>query len=131
MFYTGSATYLYGVRKRGGPITQVSELLTQPRGCAYDGDGTVYVADKGQGAVYSFAANMGVMQPTHSLRKVAEFQDAYGVAVFTAQRYKNGINMLTGGASKSAAAPKMGGAYPMMMSSLSMVTAMVAMNLMG
>merc|ERR1719387_2719747 len=52
-----------------------------PRGCVWDGDGTVFLADKGGDAVWSFPSSMhglGLVQAS----KLFEVQDPYGVAVF-------------------------------------------------
>jgi len=57
--------------------------LMEPRGCAFDGDGTVYVADKGGNAVYSLPANANAYSLDTPLSKVASVQGAFGVAVYT------------------------------------------------
>merc|ERR1719387_1289141 len=52
-----------------------------PRGCVWDGDGTVFLADKGGDAVWSFPSSMhglGLVQAS----KLFDVQDPYGVAVF-------------------------------------------------
>merc|ERR1719405_439613 len=54
IFYTADSQIVYGVKRSGGNPVAVTSLLTKPRGIAYDGDGTVYVADKAQGKIYSF-----------------------------------------------------------------------------
>lgn len=81
IFFTNDDTYLYGVRKTGSDsLVEVSDKLTHPRGCVWDGDGTVYVADRGANAVYSFAGTMHSL--THAeLHKSFEFEDAFGLAV--------------------------------------------------
>lgn len=83
VFYTASDTTLYGVKKDGGAITMISNKMLQPRGCAYDGDGTVYVADKNANSVYSFPANMATIEP-QILTKTADLEDAFGLAVISA-----------------------------------------------
>lgn len=85
IFYTDEQNNLYGVPRastaRHEPVT-VSAALQEPRGCAFDGDGTVYVADKQLHAVYQFPSNM--QQPTEHrpLKKAAELQGAFGVALY-------------------------------------------------
>lgn len=82
VYYTNQDKAIYGVKKHGGAIAVVSEDLQQPRGCAWDGDGTMYVADKGSNAVYEFPGNM--RQITHMpLTKVVDMEDAFGVAVMS------------------------------------------------
>ena len=61
----------------------VSDRMAEPRGCAYDGDGTVYIADKSANAVYQFPSNR--LQANVSLTRAADMDGAYGVAVYTAQ----------------------------------------------
>lgn len=83
VYYTSGEKYLYGVKKTGGAVATITETLTSPRGCAWDGDGTVYVADKSAHAVYSFAGNMHTLAPV-PFTKVADFEDASGLAVLSA-----------------------------------------------
>jgi hypothetical protein len=83
VFYTNTQTFLYGVKKSGGAIATVSDKLLGPRGCAWDGDGTVYVADKTAKAIYSLAGNMHVLAPAQ-LTKAYEYDDAFGLAVIQA-----------------------------------------------
>lgn len=54
VFYTGAENNVYGIKKSGGPVATITDKLIQPRGCVWDGDGTIYVADKGAGAIYTF-----------------------------------------------------------------------------
>lgn len=79
VFFTDADNKIYGVKKAGGYPALVTSMLSRPRGCSWDGDGTVYVADRGLGGVYSFA---GTMQKIGSTRisKAFDFEDAYGVA---------------------------------------------------
>jgi hypothetical protein len=83
VFYTDSEAYVYAVKKTGGAIAEVSSKMIQPRGCAWDGDGTVYIADKGGNAVYSFPGNMHTLTPM-KLTKAVDFEDAFGLAVISA-----------------------------------------------
>ena len=83
VFYTSSQSFMYGVKKSGGAIATVSDKLLGPRGCAWDGDGTVFVADKTAKAIYSFAGNMHVLAPAQ-LTKAYEYDDAFGLAVIQA-----------------------------------------------
>lgn len=79
-FYTDVESYVYGVKKTGGAIITMTDKLLQPRGCTWDGDGTVYVADKMNSAVYSFAGNMQSLVPTEMTR-VVDYEDAFSVGV--------------------------------------------------
>eukprot|EP00747_Dinoflagellata_sp_TGD_P182503 gnl/TRDRNA2_/TRDRNA2_36776_c0_seq4.p1 gnl/TRDRNA2_/TRDRNA2_36776_c0~~gnl/TRDRNA2_/TRDRNA2_36776_c0_seq4.p1 ORF type:complete len:330 (-),score=73.74 gnl/TRDRNA2_/TRDRNA2_36776_c0_seq4:99-1088(-) len=80
VYYTDSDKVIYGVKKSGGRVQQVSGSLQQPRGCAWDGDGTVYVADRGSNAIYSFPGNMNSLAPVE-LEKSFDCDDAFGLAV--------------------------------------------------
>lgn len=89
LHYT-AGTKIYGMRHKGGEVTVVNKDLSEPRGCSWDGDGTMYVADKSgpaksgtAGAVYSFPANPPGLR-SMLLEKAIEVPDAYDVAVFSA-----------------------------------------------
>merc|ERR1719421_523498 len=81
VFYTEDG-YVYGVKKVGGATAVISDVLKNPRGCASDGDGTVYVADRGGSAVYEFPGNMAEVHP-EPMEKVLDFADSYGLVVVT------------------------------------------------
>jgi hypothetical protein len=87
LFYTDDSRYLYGTNRaataRQDAVTVNSELQF-PRGCAFDGAQTVYVADKGQDAIFQFASNVGNQLRPVSLSKAADLQGAFGVAVYVA-----------------------------------------------
>lgn len=80
VYFTDEEKFLYGVRKTGGPISEVSSSLQEPRGCASDLSGTVYVADRAAGVVYSFPGDMPSVTATE-LTKAISFDDAFGLAV--------------------------------------------------
>lgn len=85
IFYSDESTNLYGIHRAStaqhDPVT-VSSSLQQPRGCAFDGDSTVYVADKVANAVYQFPSNMQELTENRPLTKAADVQGAFGVAVY-------------------------------------------------
>lgn len=85
VYYTDADSTVYAVKKDGGAITTVTDKMLQPRGCAWDGDGTVFIADKAGDAVYSFAGNMHNLRPTR-LTKAVDFEDSFGVAVISGAR---------------------------------------------
>lgn len=82
VFYTQPESTIYGVKKTGSTPRVVSNRLVNPRGCAYDGDGTVYVADRGANAIYSFAGNMQDLSAA-LLSKTVDYEDAFGLTVFS------------------------------------------------
>jgi len=88
VFYTQPEAKIYGMQPNnpGAEPTVITDRLNNPRGCAFDGDGTVYVADRGANAVYSFAGNMQTLSYAE-VTKAADVPDAFGVVVFSgAQR---------------------------------------------
>jgi len=82
VFFTDAEKHLYGVKKHGGPVVEVSSVLDKPRGCAWDGDGTVFVADRGLGRIYSLPSNMHILSQA-DLTVAFDFDDAFGLAVLT------------------------------------------------
>lgn len=86
LFYSDEFNKLYGVPRtavaRGEAVT-ISSHFKEPRGCAFDGDGTVYVADKAGDGVYQFASNMDPLQADRPMTRVANLQGPFGVAVFS------------------------------------------------
>jgi sugar lactone lactonase YvrE len=86
IFYTDEAMSLYGVPRaaaKNDTAVTVSKDFQEPRGCTYDGDGTVYVADKTSNAVYQFAGNMMAdLRNVSKLTKAADLQGAFGVAMY-------------------------------------------------
>lgn len=86
IFYTDESANLYGIKRaatsRHTAFT-ISSKLQAPRGCVYDGSGTVYVADKTQNAVFQFASNMQQLEPNQPLAKAAEMKGAFGLAIYT------------------------------------------------
>lgn len=80
VYYTDTQKFLFAVKKSGGAAATVSDRLIGPRGCTWDGDATVFVADKAAGSIYSFPGNMHNLAPAQ-LTKFADFDDAFGLAV--------------------------------------------------
>jgi len=79
VFFTDSEHSIFGVKKTGGEVSEVSNVLKKPRGCVWDGDGTVFVADREQNAIFSFAGNMHKITKA-DVKKVLEIEDAFGLA---------------------------------------------------
>eukprot|EP00747_Dinoflagellata_sp_TGD_P166843 gnl/TRDRNA2_/TRDRNA2_190272_c0_seq1.p1 gnl/TRDRNA2_/TRDRNA2_190272_c0~~gnl/TRDRNA2_/TRDRNA2_190272_c0_seq1.p1 ORF type:complete len:330 (+),score=50.35 gnl/TRDRNA2_/TRDRNA2_190272_c0_seq1:68-1057(+) len=80
VYYTEHDSVVYGVKKGGGRVEVINGQLQAPRGCAWDGDGTVYVADRTSNAVYSFAGNMHTLAQV-DFKKAVDIDDAFGVVV--------------------------------------------------
>mmetsp|Transcript_54332 Transcript_54332/g.129465 ORF Transcript_54332/g.129465 Transcript_54332/m.129465 type:complete len:345 (-) Transcript_54332:52-1086(-) len=67
----------------GADMSQmVTDQMGSPRGCVFDGEDTVYVADRTAGAVYQFPANM--VSPQTSLVQSVAFEGAFGLAMMSA-----------------------------------------------
>jgi len=82
IFFTAPERYVYAVKSSGANLTTVSGSLQNPRGCAWDGDSVVYVADRSANGVFAFPGPMvslTAVEPT----QVVHFEDAFGVAVFS------------------------------------------------
>jgi len=80
LYYTADGK-IYGLKRSGGTITVISDKLAAPAGCAWDGDGTVFVADSEDGKVYSFAGNTPSLYPRGVVHEM-DVQGATGVTVF-------------------------------------------------
>jgi len=82
LYYTAREHSMYSVRADGvGRRVTVSDRLQEPRGCAYDGDGTVFVADRKAGRVFAFAGAEPNLAGSRIMSPALEVGDAYGVAV--------------------------------------------------
>merc|ERR1719161_1478941 len=76
---------VYGMRKAGddGRAVIISDKLKGPKGCTWDGDGTVYVADGGGNAVMAVPSNMAIITP-FNVTKAVDFEDATSLVVISA-----------------------------------------------
>jgi len=86
LYYTGHDKEVYAVQhsragRQAAPVT-VSSALTSPRGCAWDGESTVYVADRGADGVFALPLPALELAAVEA-KKVAHFEGAFGVAVFS------------------------------------------------
>ncbi|CAK0873288.1 unnamed protein product [Prorocentrum cordatum] len=82
LFFTGESEYLFAVKISGGMIANVSRAFSAPKGCAYDGESTLYVADAGSNAVYSLPANMAALRPVRHTTKVVSVEGPDQIAIF-------------------------------------------------
>lgn len=82
VFFTGDGESLFAVKADGsGNVTEVARLQ-QPRGCAYDKENTLFVADSGSNAVVSLPANMVNPRAVRNVTKVASIQGPHQIGVF-------------------------------------------------
>jgi len=77
----GEKGSVYGVAKGGGEPTLISDKLQGPRGCVWDGAGTVFVADAVGNEIVSFPAT-GTPEKL-GLTKVASFDDVTGLTMIS------------------------------------------------
>lgn len=81
IFFTGETTSLYAVKKTGGTIAEVSSAFREPRGCTYDGESSLLVADTGANAIYSLPANIRTLRSVSHRTKVVDVNKPAGIAV--------------------------------------------------
>lgn len=80
VFYTAKTNSIYSLRQGGSVPTLITERLREPRGCAFDGDGTIFVADAQVGSVYAFSSYSPSLG-RNQLVKALDAPGAYGLAV--------------------------------------------------
>jgi hypothetical protein len=78
VFYTDKTQFVYGLKKAGGTPEKMTTQLQSPRGLAWDGDGTVFVADQAGSMVYSFPSGRIAAA---SLSRTTSLHDAFGLAI--------------------------------------------------
>jgi len=86
VFYTAEQS-LFAVPAAGGSIAEVTHQLQQPRGCAFDGEATLYVADSAAGAIFSLVASPTLRAVRH-LNRVVSVESPSQVVVFDARGWK-------------------------------------------
>lgn len=84
VYYTGDTAAVYSAKRGGGPISLVTGTLGNPRGCAWDGESRIYVADRGLGGIYKFSGPQVLSQTR--VDKFVDFPNAFGVAIFSSSR---------------------------------------------
>lgn len=82
VLYTDSKNGLYSVKKGTGNPVQITTMLHNANGCAWDGDGTIYVAD-GK-AVYRLPGNQKLLRPMLNLETVVTADDVSDVTLVDA-----------------------------------------------
>jgi hypothetical protein len=81
VFYTDEEQKVYSTKLTGGTVTTITSELSTPRGCAYDGDSTVYIADDKGNKIVSLAgagANLGGRRLVH----IASVKHPFGLSVY-------------------------------------------------
>jgi len=92
VYYTDEENNVFSTKVNGGAVTTVTDKLQKPRGCVFDGDGTVFIADQGDNKIVSFAGAGAELGPRRlSLSLVV--QEPFGLAVLHgAEAYNNGAS---------------------------------------
>mmetsp|Transcript_39216 Transcript_39216/g.94274 ORF Transcript_39216/g.94274 Transcript_39216/m.94274 type:complete len:337 (-) Transcript_39216:116-1126(-) len=98
IFFTNpGAGHVYGIKKAGGDVAVVTSRASSPKGCGWDGDGTMFLADEAGDAIFSFPANQQVIAPMHHVTHVAQLEAGTGptgLVVFTAYGNAGGFAVL-------------------------------------
>ncbi|CAD7950372.1 unnamed protein product [Amoebophrya sp. A120] len=84
VYFTEKNQKLHAVAKTGGIITQIADTFVEPRGCAWDGGGSLYVADRQGGAVYELPVNLPQPSKAAAVTNMFSIEDAFDVALFEA-----------------------------------------------
>lgn len=89
LFFTAPESKVFAVRTRPSAVhaedqevVTVTSDMSNPRGCAWDGESTVYVADRSADGVFALPGPMFSLAES-SAQKVVDFEGAFGVAVFS------------------------------------------------
>eukprot|EP00435_Cladocopium_sp_Y103_P033183 s2036_g8.t1 len=82
VFFTGDGKSLFAVKADGSSdVTEVASLK-QPKGCTYDQETTVFVADQSLNGIYSLPANMQKLRQAKHVRKVVSLKGPQQIAIF-------------------------------------------------
>lgn len=85
IYYTSRKNTVYTMKTDGsGKRVMVTDRLQEPRGCAYDGDGTIFVADSKMNKVFSFAGGAPNLAGARVMTSVLDVNEAHDVAVLHA-----------------------------------------------
>lgn len=95
LYWTDEEANVYAVKQNGGgAIEKVTQFLEAPRGCAWDGDGTMFIADGKKNAIYSFPANSPKVRAVRQLKKVCDVTAPQGlVAISSTSRGTNWLSL--------------------------------------
>lgn len=82
LFFTGETKALFVTKTSGGTLKHVSRAFDAPRGCAYDMESTLYVADSSANMVKSLPANLGELRAIRHVSEVVTVSEPDQLAVF-------------------------------------------------
>jgi len=81
VFYTDDETNVFSTKVNGGAVQTVTDKLQKPRGCVFDGDGTVFVADTGDDKIVSFAGAAAELGPRRLTLALGNVKAPFGLAI--------------------------------------------------
>jgi hypothetical protein len=81
VFYTDDETNVFSTKVNGGAVQTVTDKMQKPRGCAFDGDGTVFVADAGDDKIVSFAGGASELGPRRLTLALGNVKAPFGLAI--------------------------------------------------
>jgi len=86
VFYTGDTSSLFAVKSRGGSIAEVAQNFSAPKGCVYDDDGTLFVADQDANSVIALPVNFASLRAIRYTSPAFQVQGPSHVAIFGTRR---------------------------------------------
>lgn len=81
VFYTDDEANVFTTKVNGGAVQTVTSKMQKPRGCVFDGDGTVYVADAGDDKIVSFAGAAAELGPRRLSLALGNVKEPFGLAI--------------------------------------------------
>jgi hypothetical protein len=80
IFITGETNTLFAVKTTGGDLVEISQKFNEPRGCVYDQEATLYVAQKD--GIRSLPANYRQLRASRYVDEVVKMPDPTQIAIF-------------------------------------------------
>lgn len=86
VFYTDVESNVFSTKTNGGTTLTVTDKLQKPRGCVFDGDGTVFIADEGGNKIVCFAGAAAELGPRKLSVSIDGVTAPFGLAVLLGKR---------------------------------------------
>lgn len=94
VFYTDDESNVFTTKVNGGAVQTVTSKMQKPRGCVFDGDGTVYVADAGDDKIVSFAGAAAELGPRRLSLALSNVKEPFGLAILHGSGASRSATML-------------------------------------